>query len=146
MTLLVSKLRKYYDSFGKLFFQFLHLNSSSSLWENKVYVTLSVYLVDTVVYDVPRFTYVLWSSKNQFKCEYVGSFFSILYGQFKVDVGYVIGTTYENQKRGINNMLNSLTRRKVNPLLKKCYILINFIEISISVFRAIGKVHIMKKY
>ena len=146
LALLVSELRKYYNSFGKLFFKFLHLNSNSSFWENKVYVTLSLYLVHTVVYDVPRFTYVLWSSKNQFKCEYADSFVWILYGQFKVDIGYVIGTTYKNQMRGINNMLNSLKRRKVNPLLKKSYILINFIEISFSVFRAIGKVHIMKKY
>ena len=124
----------------------MHFNSSSSFWESKVYVTFSLYLVYTVVYDVPPFTYVLWSSKNQLKCEYVDSFVSILYGQFKVDIGYVSGTTYKNQKREIDNMLNSLKRRKVNPLLKKSYILINFIEISFSVFRATGKVHIMKKY
>ena len=86
-----------------------------------------------------HFTYVFLSSKSQFKCEYLDSFVSKLYGQFKVDIGYVSGTTYKNQNLGINNMLNSLKRRKVNPLLKKFYVLFNFIGISFSVLRAIVK-------
>ena len=56
----------------------------------------------------------------------------MLYGQFKVDIGYASGTTYKNQKLGINNMLNSLKRRKVNTLLNKSYVLINLIGISFS--------------
>ena len=63
----------------------------------------------------------------------------MLYGQFKVDIGYVSGTTYKNEKQRINNMLNSWKRRKVNPLLKKSYVLINFIGISFSVLRATVK-------
>ena len=70
----------------------------------------------------------------------------MLYGQFKVDIGYASGTTYKNQKLGINNMLNSLKRRKIRPLLKKSYVLINFIEITFSVLRAIVKNACYKKY
>ena len=46
------------------------------------------------------------------------------------------------------NLGNSiiLYNNSIDPLLKKSCILINFLEISFSVFRAIGKVHIMKKY
>ena len=43
-------------------------------------------------------------------------------------------------------MLNSLKRRKVNPLLKKSYVLINFIGISFSLFRAIVRNAWYEKY
>ena len=52
---------------------------------------------------------------------------------------YISVTTYKNQKLGINNMLSSLMRRKVNLLLKKSYVLINFIGISFGLFRTIVK-------
>ena len=61
-------------------------------------------------------------------------------------MGYISVTTNENQKLGINNMLNSLKRRKVSPLLKKSYVLINFIGISFSVLRAIVKNACYRKY
>ena len=86
-----------------------------------------------------NFTYILWSSKNQFKCENLDYFVAVLYEEFKFDIGYISVTTYKNQKRGINNMLTSLKRRKVNPLLKKSYVLINFIGISFSLFGTIVK-------
>ena len=93
-----------------------------------------------------NFTYVLRSSKNQFKDEYLDSFVSILYGQLKVDIGYISRTTYKNEKRGMSNILKSLKRRNVNPLLKKSYVLINFIGILFSLLRAIVKNACYEKY
>ena len=70
----------------------------------------------------------------------------MLYEEFKVDIGYISVTTYKNQKQGINNMLNSLKRRKVNPLLKKSYVLINFIGNSFSLLTAFVKNGFYEKY
>ena len=61
-------------------------------------------------------------------------------------MGYISVTTNENQKLGINNMLNSLKRRKVNTLLNKSYVLINLIGISFSWPRTIVKNKCYKKY
>ena len=61
-------------------------------------------------------------------------------------MGYISVTTYENQKLGINNMLSSLKRRKVNTLLNKSYVSINLIWISFSWPRTIVKTACNKKY
>ena len=91
-------------------------------------------------------TYVLWGRKNQLKCENLDYFLSVLYEEFKVDIGYISGTTYKNQMRGINNMLSSLKRRKVNALLKKSYVLINFSGNSFSLLTVFVKNGFYEKY